>query len=185
MGRPDRKTGFREWQVRTAARCAFLNLSRIMAALPFGPLPKAEKAMFINSLRNKLWKWLCCTCLPWTKKSWGIHHFCTLSWKVKVAQLCPTLCNYTVHGILQARILEWVAFPFSSESSWSRNQIRVSWIAGRFFTSWAARESLQLYGSLNILWHCASLGLEWKLTFSSPVVIVEFSKFVDTLSAAL
>ena len=39
--------------------------------------------------------------------------------KVKVTQLCPTLCNpmdYTVHGILQARILEWVAFPFSSRS---------------------------------------------------------------------
>ena len=36
--------------------------------------------------------------------------------KVKVAQLCPSLCDpmdYTVHGILQARILEWVAFPFS------------------------------------------------------------------------
>ena len=36
--------------------------------------------------------------------------------KVKVAQSCPTLCNpmdYTAHGILQARILEWVAFPFS------------------------------------------------------------------------
>ena len=36
--------------------------------------------------------------------------------KVKVAQLCPTLCdpmNSTVHGLLQARILEWVAFPFS------------------------------------------------------------------------
>ena len=38
--------------------------------------------------------------------------------KVKVAQLCPTLCDsmdYTVHGILQAKILEWVAFPFSSD----------------------------------------------------------------------
>ena len=37
--------------------------------------------------------------------------------KVKVAQLCPTLCNpmdYTVHGFLQARIIEWVAFPFSN-----------------------------------------------------------------------
>ena len=35
-------------------------------------------------------------------------------WKVKVTQLCPTLCDpidYTVHGILQAKILEWVAFP--------------------------------------------------------------------------
>ena len=40
--------------------------------------------------------------------------------KMKVAQLCPTLCNpvdSTVHGILQARILEWVAFPFSRGSS--------------------------------------------------------------------
>jgi len=40
--------------------------------------------------------------------------------KVKVAQLCPALCDpmdYTVHGILQARILEWVAFPFSRRSS--------------------------------------------------------------------
>ena len=40
--------------------------------------------------------------------------------KVKVAQLCPTLCDpmdYTIHGILQAKILEWVAFPFSRGSS--------------------------------------------------------------------
>ena len=35
--------------------------------------------------------------------------------KVKVTQLCLTFCNYTVHGILQARILEWVAFPFSRD----------------------------------------------------------------------
>ena len=37
------------------------------------------------------------------------------------------------------RILEWVAYPFSSRSSWPRNQTRVSCIAGRFFTSWAIR----------------------------------------------
>ena len=44
--------------------------------------------------------------------------------KVKVAQSCLTLCNpmdNTVHGILQARILEWVAFPFSRESSQPRD----------------------------------------------------------------
>ena len=59
---------------------------------------------------------------------------------VKVAQCCPSLCNpmdYTVHGILQARILEWIAFPFSRESSQPRDWIQVSCIAGRFFTSWA------------------------------------------------
>ena len=43
---------------------------------------------------------------------------------VKITQLCPTLCNptdYTVHGTLQARILEWVAFPFSRGSSKPRD----------------------------------------------------------------
>ena len=64
--------------------------------------------------------------------------------KVKVAQLCPTLCNpkdYTVHGILQARILESVAFPFSRGSSQPRDLIQVSHIAGGFFTSWATKEA--------------------------------------------
>ena len=44
---------------------------------------------------------------------------------------------------------------------------------------------LQLCSSLNILWHCPSLGLEWKLTFSSPVATDEISKFAGILSAAL
>ena len=43
-------------------------------------------------------------------------------------------------GILQARILEWVAVPFSRGSSWPNDQTRVSCIAGRFFTIWATRE---------------------------------------------
>ena len=61
-------------------------------------------------------------------------------WSVKVAQLCPPLCDsmdYTVHGILQARILEWVAISFSRGSSQPRDRTQVSHIAGRFFTSWA------------------------------------------------
>ena len=71
--------------------------------------------------------------------------------KVLVAQLCPTLCDpvgcsppeSTVHGILQARILEWVAISFSRGSSWPRDWTPVSCIAGRFFTIWATREVLQ------------------------------------------
>ena len=65
--------------------------------------------------------------------------------KVKVTQLCQTLCNptdYTVHGILQATILEWVTFPFSRESFQPRDQTQVSCIAGRFFTSWGTRKAL-------------------------------------------
>ena len=58
--------------------------------------------------------------------------------KVKVAQSCPTLCDpmdYTVPGILQARILEWVAFPFSRGSLPPRDRTQVSRVVGGFFTS--------------------------------------------------
>ena len=59
-----------------------------------------------------------------------------------VAQLCPTLCDpmdcnlsgSSVHGIFQARILEWVAMPSSRGSSQFRNQTGVSSFAGGFFT---------------------------------------------------
>ena len=67
---------------------------------------------------------------------------------VKVAQSCPTLCNpmdYTVCGILQARILEWVAFPFSRVLSQPKDQTQVSCFAGRFFTSWATREAQEYW----------------------------------------
>ena len=60
----------------------------------------------------------------------------------RVAELCLTLCDpmdcnppgSSVHGILQARILEWVAIPFSRGSSGPRDRTQVSYITGRFFT---------------------------------------------------
>ena len=58
--------------------------------------------------------------------------------EVKVIQSCLTLCNskdYTVHQILQARILEWIAFPFSRGSSQPKDQIQVPHIAGKFFAN--------------------------------------------------
>ena len=51
---------------------------------------------------------------------------------------------YTVCGILQARILEWVAVPSSRGSSQPRDRTQVSHITGRFFTSWATREAQSL-----------------------------------------
>ena len=68
--------------------------------------------------------------------------------KVLVTQLC--LCDpmdrsppgSSVHGILQARILEWVVILFSRGFSKPRDQIRVSYIGGRFFTVWVTREAL-------------------------------------------
>ena len=80
-------------------------------------------------------KWLSFKTMPW------LVNGC----KVKVSQSCPTLCNFmdhTVWWILQARILEWVAYPFSRESSQPRNHTGISCIAGGFFTSWATREAL-------------------------------------------
>ena len=73
-------------------------------------------------------------------------------WKVKVpvAYLCLALCESmdcsppgsSVHGIFQARILEWVAIPFSKGSSQPRGWIRVSSNASRFFTVWAPGKPL-------------------------------------------
>ena len=57
---------------------------------------------------------------------------------------CPTLCNpmdYTVHGVLQARILQQIAIPLARGSSQPRDLTQVSCIAGRFFTVWANREA--------------------------------------------
>jgi len=62
--------------------------------------------------------------------------------KVSVTQLCLTLCDSmdcsppgsSVHDIIQARTLEWVAIPFSRGSSQPRDRTQVSCIAGRFFT---------------------------------------------------
>ena len=86
------------------------------------------------------------------------NHVCILrvslkcSWsEVKwsdVTQSCPTLCDpvdcslqgSSVHGIFQARVLEWVAISFSRGSSRPRDQTQVSRIAGRCFTVWAIRE---------------------------------------------
>ena len=80
---------------------------------------------------------------------WTQKRFClvcsTLKWKVLVSQLSVILCDpmdysppsSSVHGVLQARILTWVAMPSSGGSSWPRDQTQVSCIAGRFFTVWA------------------------------------------------
>ena len=53
--------------------------------------------------------------------------------------------DYTVHGILQARILEWVDIPFSRRPSQPRDQTQVSHIAGRLFTNWATREAQEYW----------------------------------------
>ena len=80
------------------------------------------------------------------------HLCCVLCW---VAPSGLTLCDpvdcsspgSSVHGILQARVLEWVPTPSSSGSSWPRDRAQISRITGRFFTFWATREAPRQLGS--------------------------------------
>ena len=143
----------------------------------------------MGSFRTRNWTWVPCTS-KWILNLWTTKKN-KKTVKVKVAQLCPTLCDpmdYTAHGILQARntgvgslsllqaifptqglnpglphcrliiyqlshkrgprILEWVAYPFSSGPSWLRNRTGVFCIAGRFCTNWAIREALSVQSSV-------------------------------------
>ena len=82
--------------------------------------------------------------LGWTglvsSQSKGLSSILTRKWG-EVAQLCPTLCDpmdcnlpgSSVHGIFQARVLEWVAISFSRGSFWLRDWTQVSHIAGRLY----------------------------------------------------
>ena len=84
----------------------------------------------------------------------------------EVAQSCPTLCDpmdcslsgSSVHGIFQARVLEWIAISFFRESSWPRNRTWVSHMAERCFTMGAIREA-QLISSKRgkNQWDCAKI----------------------------
>ena len=88
---------------------------------------------------------------------------------VLAAQPCLTLCDpidcsppgSSVLGILQARILEWVALSFSRGSSWPRDGTLVSCIAASFFTTWAIREA-QMLGRMWRNWNpCELLVRRW------------------------
>ena len=84
-----------------------------------------------------------------------VHTVCFMKSEsvVLVAQSCPTLCNpmdgrlwgSSVHGTLQARMMEWVAISYPRGSSQPRDQTHVSWIIGEFFTFWATREAILLH----------------------------------------
>ena len=93
------------------------------------------------------------------------------------AQSCPTLCDpmvcslpgSSVPGILQARILEWVALSFSRRSSQPRDWTWVSRIVGRHFTIWATREVLW---SINL-----AVKVSWKSTFCFVTQFVFWLQF--------
>jgi len=117
-----------------------------------------------------------------------IHPFPTNPWKplifwlrpftrAKSLQSYPTLCDPMdcspwgsyVHGSLQARILEWVAIPFSRRSSWPRGWTRVSHITGRFFTVWAPRDS-SAFSRMSQSWNHTVYSLLRLVSFTWPHV---------------
>ena len=94
---------------------------------------RADRERMIKQIRQNTNNWVI-----WVEGKWefSVSFLQLFQKKVKVAQSCPTLCipmDYPWDS--QARILEWVAVPFSRGSSQPRDRTQVSSIAGRFFTS--------------------------------------------------
>ena len=94
----------------------------------------SEDSAVFNSIMQPLPSW---SCLNWVWRSNSAFSH---------VQLCcdPMDCSppgFSVHGILQARIWEWVVISFSSGSSRPRDQTQVSYIAGRHFSLWTTREA--------------------------------------------
>ena len=96
--------------------------------------------------------------------------------KVKVTQSSPTYCDpvdYTIHGILQARILEWIAFPFSRGSSQPRDRSQASHISGGFFTNWAIY--ILVYNILFYILNCYEyIFLKRRIIFYFPLYLPLF-----------
>ena len=120
-----------------------------------------------------LWFWAMAKFL-YTKKRLGI--LCLKVCACSVIQLCPTLCDSmdcslpgsSVHGISQARILQWVAIFFSRGSSWPKDWNCVSCIssiAGRFFTLWTVGEA---WHYKNGRWKNSPEKAEWKPSINFP-----------------
>ena len=89
-----------------------------------------------------------------------------------------SLFPLSVYGILQARILKWVAIPFSRGSSQPRDRTQVSHIAGRFFTSWATREAQEYWKERRKVRSHSRVqlfGTPWTVACQAPLS-VEFSR---------
>ena len=105
-------------------------LSETPLSLTFGPLLANPTTQVLLAFLTSVWP----PCFsPWRDRHSGLIVVCN--------PMDCSLPGSSVHGILQARILEWIAIPFSRGSSQPRDQTRVSRIAGRFFTFWATKES--------------------------------------------
>ena len=117
----------------------------------------ADEPICREGMETKTWKMDWWT--DWGKERVGWIEQVVLTyihWS-EVAQLCPTLCNpmdhslpgSSVHGIFQARVLEWAAISFSRGSSQPRDRTQVSRLVGRCFIVWATREAYTVCKTVN------------------------------------
>ena len=108
-----------------------------------------QRVALVEAQENSFWCYRCSL-----SRAWWLFQGCMKERESEneVAQLCLTICDpmdcslpgFSVHGIFQARVLEWVAIFFSRGSSQPRDRTRVSRIVGRRFTHWAIREALEI-----------------------------------------
>ena len=136
---------YRGWPAEVLSHLAAISLNGVEYGLwPCG----CVFAFSFMQLYNLLWTWV----FLFLRGGWcGCSKYQSNNriYKVLVAQSYPTLCSpkacsppgSSVHGILQARILEWVAMFSFKGSFGSRDRAWVSCVAGRFFTVWAIREA--------------------------------------------
>ena len=147
-------------------------------------------------------------CLVLTVTSWSAYRFLRaqvrwsgtpISWRIFHSLFWSTQSKgfSLVNGAEVDVFLEFSCFFYDPTNagnliSGSSAFLNLAWTSGssQFTYCWSLAWrilsiTLQVCGSLNILWHCLSLGLKWKLTFSSPVATAEFSKLAGILSAAL
>ena len=135
---------------------------KLLTSLCWGPVLKKEKkkkkspCFFAHDIRSfcythfSTWRRPTLTSLGWSKLGWTEDMVSKHISSPTAAAVCELVCHiwlcdpsppgFSVHEILQARILDWAAIPSSRGSSWPRDQTWVSCIAYRLFTIWATRE---------------------------------------------
>ena len=109
---------------------------------------------------------------------YGTSHHVGILWseESEVTQSCLTLCDpmgcsppgSSVHGILQARILEWVAIFYSRRSSWPRDWTHVSCIGKWILYCWATRE---VFGTLSKSFNVLEWVILWQWCFRNPSLV--------------
>ena len=144
--------------------CPWDSIAKSSTRVSFHALPQGINSGLLN-YRQIIYHWATSEGLIhrqcyWIKNPWStcwaqlLDSFWGCCSSCSVAKLCPTFCDYmdyslpgsSVHGISQARILEWVAISFSKRSSLPRDWTPISWIGSWILYHWATSGALMGLG---------------------------------------